>query len=190
MTTHLLKKFLKDLIGAIFITLGTFICSFAPHSAIATETPEATEQIKPRTADTPAVSTTSVVAEMSATELEGPTVADISAATPVTTSKGLPTVADISAATPVTTSKGLPTVADISAATPVTTSQSPPVVPDPPQAPTPVPVTPPNVRRDSSPASAPIPTDASVLKQIESYTNESTGDDTIDQVTNVSQLRD
>ena len=43
---------------------------------------------------------------------------------------------------------------------------------------------------DSSPTSASVPTDANVLQQIENYTNESSADDTLEQVTNVSQLRD
>jgi hypothetical protein len=46
---------------------------------------------------------------------------------------------------------------------------------------------------DSSPASAPMPTDATVLEQVEFYTNETPTDtdtDSLEQVTNVSQLRD
>jgi hypothetical protein len=46
---------------------------------------------------------------------------------------------------------------------------------------------------DSSPASAPMPTDATVLEQVEFYTNETptnTDTDSLEQVTNVSQLRD
>jgi hypothetical protein len=53
-------------------------------------------------------------------------------------------------------------------------------------------VTPSQMVADSSPASAPMPTDANVLEQVEFYTNETNenGTDSLDQVTNVSQLRD
>ena len=63
-------------------------------------------------------------------------------------------------------------------------------VAEPAQAPTPVPVTPPNVLADNSPVSAPVPSDGSVLEQIENYSNESSPDDSMEQVTSVTQLSD
>lgn len=155
---------------ALIVSAISLTASFAK----ATEIPVVTEETKSKTVETQipevgrnasSVSTTPVLASMRATKLEKQAVAEIEA--PVS----------------------------------ATTSESSPAVGEPAQAPTSVAVTPsaaPTV--DSSLTSAPrqvadVPAnanDAGVLEQINQYSNES-GDDSansLDQVTNVTQLRD
>ncbi len=48
----------------------------------------------------------------------------------------------------------------------------------------------PDTTANSSPASEPMPSNGSVLEQIENYTNESTADETMEQVNSVTQLSD
>ena len=140
-------------------------------SAIATQTPTVTEEAKPQTAEAqiPEVSkdassggSTPMVATVSATKVNGEAVADIEA--PATT---------------------------------IMNDRSPAVA-NPAQAPTSVSIMSPEApTADSSRTSAPglvteVPvetSDASVLEQINQYSNES-DDNTVDQVTNVTQLRD
>ena len=140
-------------------------------SAIATQTPTVTEEAKPQTAeaqipevskDASSVSSTPMVATVSATKVNGEALADIETPAPTIRSDRSPTVAN------------------------------------PAQAPTSVSVMPPEApTADSSHASAPGPvaevpvqtSDGSVLEQINQYSSES-DDNTLDQVTNVTQLRD
>src|SRR5919199_3901012 len=140
-------------------------------SASATETLTVTQEAKPQTAeiqipevrqDASSVSTTPMVATVSATKVNGEAVADIEAAAPTIRSDRSPVVANLFQA---------PTSVSIMS----------------PEAPT----------ADSSSTSAPglvaevhmQTSDASVLEQINQYSNES-DDNTVDQVTNVTQLRD
>ncbi len=140
-------------------------------SASATQTPTVTQEAKPQTAeaqipevskDASSVSSTPMVATVSATKLNGEAFADIETPAPTTRSDRSPAVAN------------------------------------PAQAPTSVSVMPPEApTADSSHASAPglvaeVPvqtSDGSVLEQINQYSSES-DDNTLDQVTNVTQLRD
>ena len=140
-------------------------------SASATQTPTVTQEAKPQTAeaqipevskDASSVSSTPMLATVSATKLNGETVAEIETPAPTTRSDRSPAVAN------------------------------------PAQAPTSVSVMPPEApTADSSHASAPglvaeVPvqtSDGSVLEQINQYSSES-DDNTLDQVTNVTQLRD
>ncbi len=140
-------------------------------SASATQTPTVTQEAKPQTAeaqipevskDASSVSSTPMVATVSATKLNGEAFADIETPAPTTRSDRSPAVAN------------------------------------PAQAPTSVSVMPPEApTADSSQASAPgsvaeVPvqtSDGSVLEQINQYSSES-DDNTLDQVTNVTQLRD
>ena len=140
-------------------------------SASATQTPTVTQEAKPQTAeaqipevskDASSVSSTPMVATVSATKLNGEAFAEIETPAPTTRRDRSPAVAN------------------------------------PAQAPTSVSVMPPEApTADSSHASAPglvaeVPvqtSDGSVLEQINQYSSES-DDNTLDQVTNVTQLRD
>jgi hypothetical protein len=160
------------ILGAALVVSDNGIRWFMPLAANAVETLEASEEQKASTADTPTVS--SVPREATATELEGPAVADLDAPAPVAASQEKPSVDTIETLSPV----------------PVATQPEKPAVADSAQLPTPVTAPSPDIAVETSPASAPVPTDTNVLEQIERYTNDTNTDDTVEQVNSVTQLSD
>src|SRR5919199_1040438 len=157
--------------GVALVLSDGAIHGFAPLSAKATETFNATETRKP-TADSPVVSATSVMAKVSPTKQERLAVVDTKTSAAVNRGEGKTTVADTEAAVAATMRESKATVAD-------------PVLGLTPSA-----MTLPEVIAQNSPASVPMPTDANVLEPIESYTNEGSTNDTVEQVNSVTQLSD
>ncbi|MEW6495481.1 MAG: iron uptake porin [Cyanobacteriota bacterium] len=154
------------------------IAPSAPAKPIATETPEATEDRKAAIEKRSTVSTIPLLATESA-ELTGPTVADLEVHPPATNRKE--TLSGMNVETPI------PRVEVESALAPTAFQSSGFLREVNPKS---------NIQNpksnDSLPISAPIPNDASILEQIELYTNETNENstDALEQVTNVTQLRD
>lgn len=161
------------IVGAALVVSDSVIWGFAPERAIAQSSSlqETISDVKIEgkhpTANNLVGSTTPVMTTISATTLEEPSVADIEGMIPRTISENKSVVVDIE----------VPTTTDIV---------------EPKQQLKSLITTPPEIVAESSPASVSLPKDADVLKQIESYTNETpeNNPDSLEQVTNVSQLRD
>ncbi len=196
------------MLGAALVISSSVIGYFAPSfaiaqstprkDAIATETLKATEEGKARIADPPTVSTKPLVTIVSEAKPEEPAVTDLEALKTVSNSESTPTVEDIETPEKVVSERSslrsaalkigvaatkIMDVADspshLLTKAPVTLSPSHPLPPSPPP-----------LLANGSPTLAPMPSQTNVLEQIENYTNESPTDDTINQITNVTQLRD
>lgn len=161
------------IVGAALVVSDSGIWGFAPDRAIAQSSSlqetisEAKTEGKHPTVKNLVVSTTPVMTTISATTLEEPSVADIEGMIPRTISENKSVVVDIEV--------------------PITTD-----VVEPEQQLKSLITTPPEIVAESSPASVSPPKDVDVLEQIELYTNETpeNNPDSLEQVTNVSQLRD
>ncbi|AFZ17260.1 iron uptake porin [Allocoleopsis franciscana] len=161
------------ILGVALFVSDSVICGVASEAAIAHRSPlqetilDVKTEGKHPTGNNLVVSTTPVLATISATTLEEPSVADIEEMIPIIMSEDKSVVVDIEV--PKTTDVVKPEQQLKSLIT-----------------------TPPKMVVESSPTSVLLPKDADVLEQIESYTNETNENnpDSLDQVTNVSQLRD
>ena len=161
------------IVGAALVVSDSILCGMTPDRAIAQISPlqetisEAKTEGKHPTDNNLVVSTMPVVATISATTPEEPSVANIEGMIPINISEDKSVVVDIE----------VPTTTDIV---------------EPEQRLKSLITTPPEVVAENSPASVSLPKDADVLEQIESYTNETpeNNPDSLEQVTNVSQLRD
>ena len=183
------------MLGAALVISSGVICCFAPSlaiaqstsrkSAIATETLEATKEGNARIADSLAVSTNLVLTTVVEAQPEEPAVADPEALKTLAINESTPTAKDLEVPEAVLSEGSSLTT------TPLTTGVAQPrrrdVVNSPPHPLTPSPSP---LLANDSPTLAPMPSESGVLEQIENYTNESLTDDTLDQVTNVTQLRD
>lgn len=191
------------MLGAALVISSGVIWSFVPSFAIAQSTPrkdaiateplEATKEGNARLADSLAVSTKLVLTTDSEAKPEEPAVTDPEALKTLTINESRPTAKDLEApeailserssfiTTPLTTGVAQPRKRDVvnSQGHPLTGSPSHPLTGSPPP-----------LLANGSPTLAPMPSEPSVLEQIENYTNETPTDDTINQITNVTQLRD